>query len=311
MKTKLNSYQTWSGRVAATAIALLACGAQAGGRPDAQSWLDNLISPVANPIYFEDPRVFNELRPIYMYHTLPSTFRFDGGSVDLDGNVQVVALQARLALTDRLALIATKDGYIWTNPDDTLDNESGWADIAAGFKYVLLDDRKNRFILTPGFTFTIPVGCEKVFQGNGSGEWNVFVSAAKGFESAENLHVMANTGFRIPNNFDDQTAQWHYSLQLDYFVCDWFIPFVVMNGYTILSDGDNELLGAVPLNTELYDLGNFGSTEAKGTTQMAAGGGFRSKLTKNLDFGIAYEWAVITPKGIFDTRLTTDLSIHW
>lgn len=308
MKDRISSCRAWSCLAAGIAIALPVCGAQAGGRLEAESWMDNMIAPVANPIYFEDPRVYNEVRPIYMYHELPRTFHFDGGKAPLGGDIQVFAVQARFALTDRLALIATKDGYIQSQPDNTLSDESGWADIAAGLKYVLMDDRENQFILTPGLTLTIPVGCENVFQGNGSGEWNVFASAAKGFD---NFHIVGNTGFRIPNNFDEQTAQLHYSLQFDYYVCKWFIPFVVMNGYTILTDGDNELLGAVPLNTELYDLGNFGSSEAAGTTQMAAGGGFRSKLARNLDFGIAYEWGVINPKGIFDTRLTTDVSFHW
>jgi len=84
-----------------------------------------------------------------------------------------------------------------------------------------------------------------------------------------------------------------------------------MNGYTILSDGDNELLGAVPLNTEFYDLANFGSSEAAGTTQLTVGGGFRSKLARNLDFGIAYEVGVVNPVGIFESRVTTDVSFHW
>ena len=72
------------------------------------SWLDNTISPVANPIFFEDPKVTSEVRPIYMYHFLPNTFDYSGGSVPLGGQVQVMAIQIRYALTDRLGLIASK-----------------------------------------------------------------------------------------------------------------------------------------------------------------------------------------------------------
>ena len=267
------------------------------------SWLDNTISPVANPIFFEDPKVTSEVRPIYMYHFLPNTFDYSGGSVPLGGQVQVMAIQIRYALTDRLGLIASKDGYIEFQPKNTLGHGYGWADLAAGLKYVLINDEENQFILTPGFTFTIPTGSRDVYQGNGSGVWNLFASAEKGFDQ---WHITGNAGFNIPNNFGDNTAQMHYSLQVDYYVCQYFIPFLVGNGYTILSDGNRNLL-PVPLNTEGYDLINFGSTDASGTTQLSLGGGARSRLMKNLDVGVSYEVGVGNPVGIFQSRITADL----
>jgi hypothetical protein len=267
------------------------------------SWLDNTISPVANPIFFEDPKVTSEVRPIYMYHFLPNTFDYSGGSVPLGGQVQVMAIQIRYALTDRLGLIASKDGYIEFQPKNTLGHGYGWADLAAGLKYVLINDEENQFILTPGFTFTIPTGSHDVYQGYGSGVWNLFASAEKGFDQ---WHITGNAGFNIPNNFGDNTAQMHYSLQVDYYVCQYFIPFLVGNGYTILSDGNRNLL-PVPLNTEGYDLINFGSTDASGTTQLSLGGGARSRLMKNLDVGVSYEVGVGNPVGIFQSRITADL----
>ena len=267
------------------------------------SWMDNTISPVANPILFEDPKVTTEVRPIYMYHSLPNTFNYSGGQVPLGGQVQVTALQIRYALTDRLGLIASKDGYIEFQPKNTLAHEYGWADIAAGLKYELINDEKDQFIITPGFTLTVPTGGHNVYQGNGSGEWNLFASAEKGFDQ---LHVTANTGFIIPNNFAESTSQLHYSAQVDYFVCQYFIPFAVANGYTILSNGNHNVL-PVPLNTEGYDLINFGSTDASGSTQFTVGGGARSRLVKNVDVGVAYEVGVGNSVGIFHTRITADL----
>ena len=265
--------------------------------------MDNTISPVANPILFEDPKVTTEVRPIYMYHSLPNTFNYSGGQVPLGGQVQVTALQIRYALTDRLGLIASKDGYIEFQPKNTLAHEYGWADIAAGLKYELINDEKDQFIITPGFTLTVPTGGHNVYQGNGSGEWNLFASAEKGFDQ---LHVTANTGFIIPNNFAESTSQLHYSAQVDYFVCQYFIPFAVANGYTILSNGNHNVL-PVPLNTEGYDLINFGSTDASGSTQFTVGGGARSRLVKNVDVGVAYEVGVGNSVGIFHTRITADL----
>jgi hypothetical protein len=291
---------------AAVLTAALATSASAGNA-NTTNWLDNTISPVANPIYFEDPKVTNEVRPVYMYHWLPDTFHFSGGSVPLGGQVQVTAVQLRYALTDRLGLIATKDGYIEFQPNHTLGHAYGWGDLAAGLKYVLVDDQDNQAILTPGFTLTVPTGSTDVYQGHGSGEWNVFVSAEKGFEQ---LHFTGNAGFVIPNNFAQSTSQLHYSLQADYYLCQYFIPFAVANGYTILSNGDgqsSQSLKAVPLNTEGYDLINFGSADASGTTQFTVGGGARSRILKNLDVGVAYEVGVVHPVGIFESRVTADV----
>ena len=287
--------------VAASALVACALTASAQSSPD---WQNNAISPVANPIYFEDPRVTSEVRPIFMNHWFPDTFHFKGGSAPLGGEVQVYALQLRYALTDRLGLIASKDGYIVMRPDHTLSHESGWANLAAGLKYAIVDDREKQLLVTPGFTFEIPTGNTDVMQGRGKGEWNAFVSAEKGFN---NFHVTANVGALAPDDLSEQTAQLHYSLQADYFLNRYFIPFAVGNGYTVLTSGDNKLLGAVPLNTEMYDLIDFGSTDAAGTTQITLGGGFRSKLTHSLDAGVAYEVGVSDPVGIFASRITADL----
>ena len=294
--------------IAGSAAVLAVLAATAGAaNSTTTSWLDNTISPVANPIYFEDPKVTSEVRPVYMYHWLPSTFDFKGGSVPLGGQVQVTAVQLRYALTDKLGLIATKDGYIEFQPNHTLGHAYGWGDLAAGLKYELLDDQDHQYLLTPGFTLTVPTGSTAVYQGHGSGEWNVFVSAEKGFDQ---LHFTGNTGFIIPNNFDQNTAQLHYSLQADYYVCQYFIPFAVANGYTILSNGSgqsSQSLKAVPLNTEGYDLINFGSADASGTTQFTVGGGARARIVKNVDVGVAYEAGVVHPVGLFESRLTADI----
>jgi hypothetical protein len=284
--------------------AILTTTSIAFAQKEQPAWLEKTISPVANPIYFEDPRITTEVRPIFIQHWLPDTFHYEGGSVPLGGAVQVYALQARWAITDKLGLIATKDGYIDMNPDNTLQHEHGWANIAAGLKYGLVQDNENQFLVTPGFTIELPTGNEDVLQGRGKGIWNFFASAEKGWN---NLHLTGNLGFDVPNDFSENTSQMHYSVQLDYYVCQHFIPFIVGNGYTVLSEGENLLLGSVPLNTEMSDLINFGSTDARGWSQFIIGAGFRSKLVKNLDFGFAYEYCLTSPDGIFDQRITVDL----
>ena len=275
-----------------------------GADTAATTWLDNTISPVANPIFFEDPRITSEVRPIYMYHFLPTTIDYYGGKAALGGQVQVMAVQLRYAVNDRLAIISTKDGYIEFQPDHTLAHHYGFADVAAGLKYALISDPDAQLIVTPGFTIILPTGSTDVYQGYGGAEWNIFLSAEKGFN---NFHITGNAGFRLPDNFAEQTAQLHYSLQLDYYANQYFIPFFAANGYTILSDGNRNLIQGVPLNTELYDLINAGSTAARGTTQLTVGGGVRSRLLNNVDVGVSYEAGVVDPVGIFEGRVTADV----
>ena len=255
-------------------------------------WTESTISPVTNPLFFEDPQIRSEVRPLFIYHNIHDSFATGGGIA------RVYAVQARWAVTDRLAIIATKDGYI------DLDlpgggGEDGWADIGAGLKYALIDDRENQFILTPGFKFELPSGNRDVFQGNGKGEWNLFVSSAKGFGS---FHVTGSAGVRLPNDWDKETASAHYSIQFDYHAHQYFIPFVAANGFTTLSDAE-----ALPFKVEGYDLINFGSADAKGFTQITVGGGFRSRILTNLDVGVAYEVGVTRPRGLFDDRFTVDM----
>ena len=68
------------------------------------------ISPMTNPVYFEDPRNLTEARVIFINHQIP-------GSVLGGGDVQLLATQLRAAVTDRLSIIATKDGYIFAGAD--------------------------------------------------------------------------------------------------------------------------------------------------------------------------------------------------
>jgi len=98
--------------------------------PPARSSLDDMISPVSMPTVNEDPRVDTELRPMYMYTQISEDFVTNGG------NYSVVAAQARFAITDRIGIIATKDGYIFLRPDDVVPDDEGWANLAFGVKGV-------------------------------------------------------------------------------------------------------------------------------------------------------------------------------
>jgi len=280
----------------AMAVAVFSCSsalaAEAGSSTD---WKKKAISPVANPLFFESPLIESEARPIYMHHKISDDF--------VGGFARIYAVQLRYAVTERLGIIATKDGYIQLRPGVAALRNSGWADIGAGLKYALIDKPEHIFILTPGFKFELPSGNRGVFQGNGDGEFNLFVSAMKGWGD---FHATASVGGRIPVDDDAETSSVHYSAQLDYHACHWFIPFAVVSGQTVVSEARR-----TPFEVEGFDLINFGASNADGFTQIAVGGGFRSRFCRWADLGFAYERGVTRPEGIYDDRLTVDMIIKF
>jgi hypothetical protein len=263
---------------------------------DAVSWKEHTISPVANFVNFEDPVIRTEIRPVYAFHNI------DNGFITGGGEAHAAGVQVRYAVTDRLAIFLNQGGYIEVKPA-LGESFGGWADLGFGVKYALIDDEANQFILTPGIGFIIPSGDEEIFHGRGDGEWNFFLSAAKGFGD---LHFTGNAGLRLPNDGDTQSSVFHYSLQADYYFCNWFIPFVFANGWTVVDSGNN-----LPLTTEGYDFFNFGSSGSDGVTQVTAGLGLKIRVLANVDLGFAYERAVVEPKGLFDDRFTFDVSIRF
>lgn len=69
---------------------------------EAVEWKVNPISPVATPIFFENPIIRSETRPLFARH------RIDPGFVTGDGDAQLYAVQLRYAITSRF----TFDGSI-------------------------------------------------------------------------------------------------------------------------------------------------------------------------------------------------------
>jgi hypothetical protein len=97
-------------------------------QPTDPAWA-GFISPMTNPVFFEDPRTLTEARFIFIDHELPA---LAGGAI-APSRLQVLAVQLRAAITEDLSIIATKDGFIWPTALAPLDD--GWADVALGLKY--------------------------------------------------------------------------------------------------------------------------------------------------------------------------------
>ncbi len=165
-------------------LAVLVCGlgallvmgeARAEPPGECPTWLPDLrceriaryagfSAPMSAPFLFEDPFITTGVSVWSIWQELP------GRSVFRGGDLQAVAVQLRVALTDRLGLIATKDGRVKLNPDrDLLDSETGYLDLGFGLKYALIDAPERRFILTPSLRYEMSNGTTDVFSGNGEG----------------------------------------------------------------------------------------------------------------------------------------------
>ena len=64
-------------------------------------WKGRLTEPVTAPYWFESPMIHTSLRPVLIRHNFPSDSIFGAGELD------VIALQARLAVTERLDKVGT------------------------------------------------------------------------------------------------------------------------------------------------------------------------------------------------------------
>ncbi len=257
--------------------------------------LTDMISPVSDPVTFEDPRHSTELRPIYVYHEIDDSFVTEGGSA------QVYALQARFKITDNFSFIATKDGYVILKPKAVVDDSEGLADLSAGFKYSPLIE--ENYIVTTGLRYEVPTGKESVFQGQGDGAINPFVSA--GF-TVDNFNFIAGTGLRLAMD-DSDSSFWDLDLHADVKIGN-FYPLAELSLVHVTNSGDR-----LPIADEGEDFFNFGASESAGKQPVSMGVGARYRITDDIDVGGVYQFPLDRGEGagILDWRITTDVIVRF
>jgi hypothetical protein len=257
---------------------------------------EHFYNPIGNPIYFEPPTNTSEIRFLYIHHNFPS------GSVLQGGDLRIAALQARLALTERLSFIATKDGYSWLNAD-ALPDEDGWNAIAAGLKYTFYADSEADLLMAAGARYMLNSGENKILQ-SGTGELSPFFSLAKGWEQ---LHLIAAATYRIPTDDDNGNQVFHWDVHLDYEVIPGLAPTAELRGLHYLTDGERRELSVGGL-----DYTNLGSTDVSGSTVITLGLGARAKLSPHASLGAMYELPLTNRNAdIFGDRITLDFMLTW
>lgn len=267
------------------------------------SRLDNMISPAFSPVTFEDPRALTEARLLYVYHKLDNKFVTEGG------DAQVYALQLRYAITDKLSFIATKDGYVDFNPKANVAKDSGFADVEAGLKYTLAEDKDKGFIASAQLRYLLPVGEKEVFQGSGDGSIHPSISGA--YALCDKMTATAGTGLRIPVNSNDSMF-WDVDAQLDYRIelNDTLALYPLMGVSYIKTASGGDRLG---IADEGQDFFNFGATNAGGKDLISGVGGFRVRVAKNYDLGASYQFPLDRSIGsrVLDYRWTFDAIVRF
>lgn len=260
---------------------------------------DDFVSPLSNPVYFEDPRTLTELRFIYLRQKVPLTA--------VGGEVQVFAMQARAALTDRLSIIATKDGFI-TSSNPLI--EDGWADVNVGLKYNLLTDPDAGRILSGGLTYEIPLGSTRTLQGNGDGVFHPFLT---GGLRIGNGHLMSATGLLLPADPAAESRVGYWSNHLDGRIGQSHFFWVgELNWYHWLGAGQQTSVKGIPVTgLEGGDLFNLGLAGVSGNDIVTAAVGLRYKPSGHLELGLAWEAPLTERRDLLDNRLTVDCILRY
>jgi hypothetical protein len=255
---------------------------------------DDFISPMSNPVFFEDPRNLTEVRFIFLHHTLPPVL---GGN-----SVQVYAAQLRARLTERLSLIVTKDGLIYSQSPLI---EPGFADVAAGLKYNLYRDAEAGRLLSVGAVYEIPMGSNRSLQGNGDGEFNFFVTS--GMRLGERGHWVSASGLRAPVDTRAENRVSYWSNHFDYRLANRALyAFTEFNWFHWLSSGD-----AFPASIEGGDIFNLGSVNVTGNDIITQAVGMKAKPWSNVEAGVAYEFPLTERRGVLQDRLIVDLIFRY
>ena len=296
--------------------------AQRGETDECDRWFPNITCgtdlrfpgfspPLGAPYLFEDPFITTGVQTHLVWNEFPERSVFQGG------DVTVAAAQVRLAITDRLALIATKDGWARLRPDQPLLNdETGFMDLGLGIKYALVRSAEQQFILTPSLRYETTQGSHDVFSGNGEGTWILGTSLGWGVGS---VHLLGNVAAQLPVDGDAESSVLSYNLQVDFPLPGGWTPVLGLNGLHYLDDGAGTNMvklasGArLPLATvqnvvgsgrfEGNDVLNLGSNGVEGNDVISVVFGIQRQVNDRWRIGLNYEHPLTRRKDLLQHRI--------
>ena len=266
-------------------------------KPSDQCFVD-FISPITNQYYFEDPRNLSELRFIFAHHVLPNRAPLVGG------DAQLFVVHARAALTDRLSLIATKDGFLVTGADPVIVDD-GWMDVSLGLKYNLYADPEAQQLVSAGIRYELPIGSPQTLQGNGDGVFDFFLTGGTAFGCYG--HWISSAGFWIPADSQAESQAFYWSNHWDWQINGSRVyALTEVNWYHWMRSG----AGGVP-GLEGLDVINLGSTGVAGNDIVTGAVGAKYKHSAYSELGFAWEVPLTDRRDIIDNRLTIDYILRY
>jgi hypothetical protein len=257
------------------------------------------IGPMSNPVLAKDPRALTEVQMLFVNNGFPNSNAVLGG-----GDAQVYGAQIRVALTDRLSFIADKDGIASINSRN-LPARSGWLDVAAGFKYALVRDVEDQFLVTTGFQYELPSGESKVFQNQGSGVMTIFGIVGKEFN--ECWHVLFNGGYQFGLDSAFNSSFFYAQLHVDRQLFGWLSPLAECNWLRYTSGGHWGIPHALGEGDGLI---NFGTAGVGGDNIVTFAVGAKAQLGPHIDLGAAYEFPV-GHRDILQDRVIVQLILRY
>lgn len=278
------------------------------------AWAGEPIRPVSNPVLVDSPEVGTMVHPLVIYQAHPDVLDTTAGKVPAGGDFQVYAVQLEYAFNSDLSLIAVKDGYIDFNPDETLSQEDGWADLSAGLKYVFM--REEGLVASAKTVIELPVGDDDVWQGNGDGAIDPAVACVY---QAGKWQFNGTVGGVIALN-NERSSSLYDSWHVSYEAAPNFFPLVELNHMRVMDEGDGgkrfdvQAEGGVPsiARFEGGDLINFGASNADDNADFVSLAlGARYRINEAIDAGGAYEFPLTDEEAsLMDYRVTVDLVWH-
>ncbi len=247
---------------------------------------DKFVRPITAPYFNEDSFVTTDLRAWYLNHQF--------GNDTLGGDVTVMALQIRVALTESLQFVAYKDGYTEFDGAAILGNNEGFNDLGAGLKWAFIQDWENNFHMAAGIGYEFGIGDIDVLQD--TNELRLWLSANKGFGR---LHLGATVNAILAEDDSDGLAgnsdMYMLHLHADYYLTDWLSPVVEINGYFSDDEGGLGVSGV--------DAGSLYGGGENDVYTIAIGAEVRP-FCENSAFRVAYEKELNDNVSLFGSRWT-------
>ncbi len=308
------------------------------------SWagdLDRFIMPMSNPVYTVGGALNKTfIRPVFMYQHLPTHVdtAVDNAlglkDLPLDGNVRGLAVQAGIAVNERLSILAVKSGYINMRPDRTLQDSDGWVDLAAGLQYSFYYSPETDTVVSGRLVYEFANGSDQVYQGNGDGNLAPSLVFLKGVGQ---LELAGALGFTIPLDAPEEDYVFFDSWHMSYEVFPWLHPLMEINHFYTIKAGsrtgyirqavedkglaeaigqslgtsqEDDLVASVATfnGCDIINLGGENASEHRNFATMAFG--VRLPVTSWLTIGYAYEFN-LTPSenGLLSDRHYADVVI--